>query len=806
MSKQEKNNSSNNEKDNIITPEIKKEINTLPKDLQKKKIEKKSLIKKQNLLRDKIKTIKKDLQKITTKIISNENEQESILNTKNNLKTKQNLIKNSITDEFYNEFIQKLFTIPENVRQIFLNFINFNETYYHQLKIILKSNVELLHLLTGSYSFIKMLRKDKEQKYIELKNKITNNLSKINNKSETIFPFNLIINYIQNCFLILENKEKIENIQKKEKQLSKIKEASFIKLKLLENQINENDVIINSINDFNKEANIILEKYKKYIRRNKSITNPNNCIQLSTKKSVGLFPGSNRNKNETKNINYFLTKTTNEQIDSSNSNADNNRYTNLTSNNYTNNSNSNYISGNLTNSDISSLNYDNYQYLAKDIYSSIKKLKTNKIFTKGDYNHDFPLKSNENKSEANHSIELSENIIKENKTYKNKKERNVMRVNTKNELNINKLNYYNPQSNKIVKKNSMTHLSLTEKYSPVKKYNGKIKKQQYIKVTVTKILTNSSNQTIESNKGKRLNYYKEKIQKDFSRSKNVIHNNYTMTSQKKEKNSIKRNDNTNLYEENIDEVGKISEKINQSVNNQLNSFKNSQKIIYINPGHNKTILSSANLKSEDINKSTNINLNMHKSNNNDQKTFIKISSKKFPYKTETAKKVSINRKVSRIIANAKTSDEFINQEINKTTIIGNERNLLKKREITRINLEYNFHHSKNRFKSPLPKHNKYFQKEYIIPINNENENNSKSNRVNIKYDTNSPGIITENFNKINLKSKNSNNLQNKINELLPPSPLNFCVIKNDINNSINKSSMSTNNSNRIRNKKYMINI
>ena len=64
-----------------------------------------------------------------------------------------------------------------------------------------------------------MLRKDKEQKYIELKNKITNNLSKINNKSETTFPFNLIINYIQNCFLILENKEKIENIQKKEKQL-----------------------------------------------------------------------------------------------------------------------------------------------------------------------------------------------------------------------------------------------------------------------------------------------------------------------------------------------------------------------------------------------------------------------------------------------------------------------------------------------------------------------------------------------------------------------------------------------------------
>ena len=88
MSKQEKNNSSNNEKENIITPEIKKEINTLPKDLQKKKIEKKSLIKKQNLLRDKIKTIKKDLQKITTKIISNENEQESILNTKNNLKIK----------------------------------------------------------------------------------------------------------------------------------------------------------------------------------------------------------------------------------------------------------------------------------------------------------------------------------------------------------------------------------------------------------------------------------------------------------------------------------------------------------------------------------------------------------------------------------------------------------------------------------------------------------------------------------------------------------------------------------------------
>ena len=802
MSKNEKINTPNNEKGNIIIPEIKKEIDILPRNLQRRKIEKESLLKKQNLLRERIKAIKRDLQKITSKIISNEKEQESILNTKNSLKTKQNLIINSISDEFYNEFIQKLFNIPEKIREIFLYFINFSEIYQRQLKIIIKNKIELLNLLKGSYSFIKMIRKEKEQKYIELKYKIMNNLKKIKKISEIIFPFNLIINYIQNCILILENKEKIENLQKKEKQLSKIKETSFIKLKILENEKNENDKIIDSINIFNKEATTILEKYKKYIRRNKSITNSKNCIQLSSKKSVVFIPGSDRIKNTTKNINYFLMKTTNEQIDSSNSNLENNRYTNLTSNNnYTNNS--NYISGNLTNSDISSLNIDNYQYMSKNLFTNIKKLKNNKLYKGEKYGTNFILKSKENKIDFNKKIDLSENIIKENKNEKNKNESNIMQLNTKNEINISKLSYYNPHLNKIIKKNSMTHLSLTEKYSPVKKFNGKIKNQKYFKVIVTKVLASTNNNTLENNKRKKVKNYIDRMQKELSKNKNIIQNNYTIPLNK-EKDKIIKDENIKIYAENIDEIGKISDNINKSVNSQLNTIKNSKKIIYINPRHNKTILSSANLKIENINKSANINLDEEKFNKNDQNMFIKINYKKYPYNAETAKKESINRVASRIISYTKTKGKLTNHEINKASI---KEEILKNRGITRINLEYSFYNAKNRFKSPVPKQNKFFRKYNIIPFNNESDNNSKSNRILIKYNKYTSDVINENYNKIELRSKNkNNNLKDKINEFLYL-PFYSDEIKNEMNNTIiNKPCMSASNPNKIRNKKYIFNI
>jgi hypothetical protein len=164
----------------------------------------------------------------------------SLLLIKNDtIKSYQKILLNSINNEIHFDF--KNF-IKKNLwfQGIFHIFSNFENNYSEQIYLILDNNNELTTLLIGAYSYIKMLQNDFPQNYNHIKNKINNvlnNAKELNIENDNFFS--LVVNYIKNVFILLDNKEMSNIYNKKIENLNVKKNEIFIKMKLIEEKKKE---------------------------------------------------------------------------------------------------------------------------------------------------------------------------------------------------------------------------------------------------------------------------------------------------------------------------------------------------------------------------------------------------------------------------------------------------------------------------------------------------------------------------------------------------------------------------------------
>ena len=263
---------------NIIPIEIRKELNLLPNVIKEKKLEKEIIYKDLLKLKEKINTIKKELDKATVNIFNMEKDYCALILKNDKIKTNQKILLNLINNE--------LLLIEDNKKEeikIFLNnFFNFENEYKEEIPNFLNnSNIEITKLLIGAYAYLKMIQNDIPLKYKQIKDKILGLINKTKQGLEENI-FNLIISYVENVFLILDNKEKNNNYNIKHESLIKKKNEIFIKLKLIEEQRKEKEEKLNNISIFIKDLLLLMEKNKLLL--NFPINNKDNKTNEKNKK------------------------------------------------------------------------------------------------------------------------------------------------------------------------------------------------------------------------------------------------------------------------------------------------------------------------------------------------------------------------------------------------------------------------------------------------------------------------------------------------------------------------------------------
>ena len=243
---------------NIIPIEIRKELNLLPNVIKEKKLEKEIIYKDLLKLKEKISAIKKELDKATVNILNMEKDYCALILKNDKIKTNQKILLNLINSELLLIEDNK----KEEIKIFFNNFFNFENEYKEEIPNFLNnSNIEITKLLIGAYAYLKMIQNDIPLKYKQIKDKILGLIIKTKQGLEENI-YNLIISYVENVFLILDNKEKNNNYNIKHESLIKKKNEIFIKLKLIEEQRKEKEEKLNNISIFIKDLLLLMEKNK----------------------------------------------------------------------------------------------------------------------------------------------------------------------------------------------------------------------------------------------------------------------------------------------------------------------------------------------------------------------------------------------------------------------------------------------------------------------------------------------------------------------------------------------------------------
>jgi hypothetical protein len=293
----------------VLANKIIKEIKLLPKTLRERKVEKESISRKLKLLKAKSNLLYKELDKISNNIMSLEKEFSLILINTDKIKSLQKLILNSINlgDSFnYNDFLHK----DKKLRETIFTFLNFDGQFINELSFIFTHNRDLTNLLIGAYSYLKVIQNDSPEKYFQIKNKIKSELNEIKNLYKEN-PFDLILNYIDNTFKILENKEKVILLENEKEILNNKKNEIFLQIKLIEKQKSDIENTIVSVDSYINNIINIIDKHKlltKYAKNEFSISKNNensiNNNYLTTFEPNNFFSISDENSLYNKDDNY----------------------------------------------------------------------------------------------------------------------------------------------------------------------------------------------------------------------------------------------------------------------------------------------------------------------------------------------------------------------------------------------------------------------------------------------------------------------------------------------------------------------
>ena len=318
---------------NNLSKTILEEIEYLPNEFRQKSEEVQKL--RQELNELKIKYNKKEnlLNKTTKDIINIESDLVYNYDELDNAKSEQKILINELNEESFNLFRNNFYKLDEEYYKRILCFLKYENIYEDELNFLLLKTEDLNSLLRDSYSYFKSIE-DKE-KYQELKNKILNiqkgNTIKLNFKKNNLHkskPFNIILNFIDNTFKIIDINNKIKEMKLNINEKNEIKENLFIEIKILKNDINEKNNKLDNINIYSKRINNILIKFNKFFANNENIKIQNHNIN-----------NIENNNNSGKKLFYLKDTNTNILID-------NNKIINSNLNYHENNSNNFYVSVN----------------------------------------------------------------------------------------------------------------------------------------------------------------------------------------------------------------------------------------------------------------------------------------------------------------------------------------------------------------------------------------------------------------------------------------------------------------------------
>ena len=794
-------NESTKQQDNILTNQIKKELNLLPKIIREKKIEIDIATREIVIFKEKISFLNKELKKINLNIMSLEKDYSILLMKTDSIKTHQKILLNSLNNEIpfnLNSYIEN----NNNIKELMLIFFNFENDFSELLSMVFDNHSnELASLLIGSYSYLKMLQIDFSQKYNQIKNKINNILNELKDMEDKM-PICLIITYIKNIFKLLDNKEKTLIFEKKIENYSIKKNEIFSKLEIIEDKKKEKENNLNLIDNYINEIFIILEKYKLYSKYSKTkiINNKDNTANKDNKICInknGNNSGNNLNVSCPNNPLFkkdIRISSNNEERNTSNKisyiNIDlTNKYSEkdkINSKKTIDSADDTNIKMNNTNSVLKKINISNYSNindLEKDIYSQITDLKNNPLYRikvtngiKNKLNNDIGnlnininnvnknnllSKNKKIKNFMNKNNEYGKKKISTNKSYNKNKiekkdkfinhENNNIIINNSNE--VNKSNASNDTNNKSIKiKNYTSSSNYIKKNSPIQKKIKKINQNQKHKEGKVKLIPylthdyqinkDSQRKSNEPNIRKKIGNKDRKILLKTRSPKNSPNKNLVNI------NNI-NNKNISLFT-NLDNYNCNTEQLTDKAN-QSSFAKISKKNIYISIKHNKTNLCKENLidrnsKEKKNKKSLNkIKVNISKKeinliNNSNNKELI--GRKNYPDKQPNSHLLNI-----------------LNSEENNKI---NLKEKQKTKEITKINIDFD----KYKNKSPKLKQRKYFDKfngRINNKINTDDDNNHIIENIEIKFMNNSLTNNNININKNchiipfkNYKNKKSN--------------------------------------------------
>ena len=597
---------------NILSIEVRKELNLLPNIIKEKKLEKEVIYKDILKIKEKISVIKKELDKSSVNILNLEKDYTSLLLKTDKIKTNQKIILNLINNETGNNNINIKALLKDNknedIKELFYTFFNFENEYKEEISdFFCDNNIDITKLLIGAYAYLKMIQSDIPLKYKQIKSKILELIDKAKKRNEKNI-YDLIISYIENIFIILDNKEKNNLYNKKHELLIKNKNEIFIKLKLIEEQKKEKEEKLNSFSNLIKEILKLIEKNKLLLNFPKNNNDKNNKNKISIEKNniISVSPNNlniscpkntinndfEKNDKKISIINIDLTSTSSLE---KNYYSKSNRKTieSLDLNNINNNT-----------KGININKYKNIYELEKDINQHFKEIKNNPFYkTKKKL-----IKKKINNNNAN------------NNTNNNSNNNNMKKTNNKLPLNKSK----EKKTEKISKNNTtMTYNTNSNTNSIINNINNLIKQ-------------NDLNKSYESSLNKKTaekEKEKDKLNSCTKIANIIIQIKSPSNSSAKKKKSIKEEKKNNIEEEN-----KV--KTNQILT-ENNSIKNNE---YISIKHNKTNL----MKKNSLNK-------------------IKINSNKKEFESQISLKNNFN-------LNNYPTRKNSPENINSTILLNNNKN------------------------------------------------------------------------------------------------------------------------------------
>ena len=527
---------------NIISIELRKELNLLPNVIKEKKLEKDLIYKELLKIKEKISTMKKELDKASVNIFNMEKDYCALILKNDKIKANQKILLNIINNELVLVEEEK----KEEIKKFFNIFFNFENDYKEEIANFLNnSNIEITKLLIGAYAYLKMLQIDIPLKYKQMKEKILDLISKAKQGiQENIY--NLIISYVENIFTILDNKEKNNNYDIKHESFVKKKNEIFIKLKLIEEQKKEKEEKLNIISIFIKDLTLLLEKNKLLLNFPKNNLRDNKENKNTDKnKIIDVIP-SNLNTSCPKNtINNDLGKTE-EKI--SIINIDLTSTSSLEKKYYIKSKRKTIESFDINNEKGININkYKNVNELEKDISDHFIEIKNNPLFKtkkkilKKKMNNNFNI--NNNYHNAIKQNKLPKDKSKEKKMEKISKNNTTMTFNTNTNsivYNINNLIYQ-----KEVNKSYDSTLNKKEEEKEKGKEKEKIKLTTCLKTEINKIIqikpsANSSPKKIKEEKKNNFDEDKEKTNV-FLNENNVFKNNKYISIKHNKTNLMKKN-------------------------------------------------------------------------------------------------------------------------------------------------------------------------------------------------------------------------------------------------------------------------